>query len=116
MRKVYLKLILFLFVLFAVPLHADNVLASTPAIYVGKTDVDVSAGTISKYVFTPVFSGSYTFCSVGSADTYGYLYSADGTVLKSDDDSGTDRNFKITYTLEKGVQYYFGVEYYSPYI
>lgn len=116
MRKVYLKLILLLFVLFAVPLHADNVLASTPAIYVGKTDVEVSAGTISKYVFTPVFSGSYTFCSVGSADTYGYLYSADGTVLKSDDDSGTDRNFKITYTLEKGVQYYFGVEYYSPYI
>lgn len=113
MRKLYLNLMLFLFLLFAVPLHADNVWGATQTISVGKRDVSVSAGTISKFAFSPAASGSYSFFSTGSADTYGYLYDASGTVLKSDDDSGTGSNFKITYTLEKGVQYYFGVKYYN---
>ena len=78
-------------------------------------DVEVNGTNIVKIPFTPEFTHSYTFVSKhpGNTDTYGYLYDASGTkVLTSNDDGAGNKQFKITYTLNAGTTYYFGVRYY----
>lgn len=47
--------------------------------------------------------------TTGSTDTYGSLYDEDGQRLDSDDDSGTDYNFRIARTLGAG-RYFVRVE------
>ena len=49
-------------------------------------------------VFKPTVSGTYTFTSSSSADTYGRLYDANMSSLTSDDDTAGSRQFKMTYT------------------
>jgi hypothetical protein len=56
--------------------------------------------------FTPTSSGTYTFSSSGSSDTLGTLYSASQTIIASDDDSGTDLNFRISRSLTANTTYY----------
>lgn len=68
-------------------------------------------GVIKYFSFTPETSGSYSFTSLGSCDTYGYFYSEEGTV--TDDDSGSGTNFLINAYLEAGVTYCFGARLYS---
>ena len=65
------------------------------------------------FSFVPAKSGPFTFYSTGGDDTYGYLYDENFNILESDDDSGDMVNFKIDYSFLEGVQYYFGVRYYS---
>lgn len=67
------------------------------------------------YRFTASISNAvaYTIYTSGSVDTIGRLYSSDGTLLASDDDSGTDCNFKITKQLTTGATYYVKVKGYS---
>lgn len=74
--------------------------------------VQISTGGQKVYfAFTPTTSGSYTIQSTGSSDTYGRLYNASQTQLTSNNDGGTNYNFKITYTLTAGTTYYVAVCY-----
>lgn len=78
--------------------------------------VDVSietAGDVQYFKFIPDADANYSFYSSGSDDTYVTLYNEYGEELSSDDDSGTDRNFKINYYLNAGVIYYFGSKFFS---
>ena len=70
------------------------------------------AGKHFWFKFTPSETGTYTFESSGSVDTYGVLYQGD-TLLHSDDDDGNNRNFKLSYRLIAGTQYRFLVKGYS---
>lgn len=55
--------------------------------------------------------GLYTFESYGNTDTYATLSNklTPTTVIKSDDDSGIDGNFRISETLQAGQTYYLKV-------
>ena len=70
-------------------------------------------GQLVYFAFTPTESKTYTIYSTGSSDTYGYLYNASQTQITSDDDSGSNRNFSITYSMTAGTTYYIVVKYYS---
>lgn len=72
-------------------------------------NISVTSNGVSNkkyYAFVPLVSGSVTIYSTSSWDTYGYLYDSNKKELKQDDDSGTDRNFSITYSVEAGKLYY----------
>ena len=62
------------------------------------------------YRFVAPGDGDLTVTTTGSEDTYGSLWSGDGTtLLKRDDDAGEGNNFQITHTVTKGTVYYIGV-------
>lgn len=63
-------------------------------------------GTYQYYKFVPECTGVYVFYTDGSYDTRGYLYNSSRNQIASDDDSGYEDNFNITYTLSKGETYY----------
>lgn len=65
------------------------------------------------FKFVPTESGTYSFFTTGSMDTYGYLVNSSHTVLASNDDSGAGSNFKIDYALTKGQAYYVSVQGYG---
>ncbi|MDD6583778.1 MAG: hypothetical protein PUF07_02090, partial [Bacteroidales bacterium] len=66
------------------------------------------------YRFVAPGDGELTVTATGSEDTYGSLWSGDGTtLLKEDDETGEGHNFQITYTVTKGTVYYIGVRRYS---
>ena len=71
-----------------------------------KSVVIDTAGEYVYFKFVPTATKSYTISSQGSRDTYGYLYNSSTELIKSDDDSGNDLNFSITYTLNAGRTYY----------
>ena len=50
-------------------------------------------------------AGKLVVNTTGSLDTYGYLYNGDGSVLLSDDDSGSGKNFSISYDVKAGTYY-----------
>ena len=77
-----------------------------------KNDVIAQGGDRLYYRFTPEESGDYIFYSSAEGDTYGILYDADMNELVSDDDSGSERNFRITYGLEAGTPYILCAYYY----
>ena len=74
-------------------------------------DVNVPAGEIVRIPFVPEYTHEYVFRStLSSGDTYGYIYDSEGKQLVFDDDSGGNRQFMITYTLNAGETYYLGVK------
>lgn len=88
--------------------------ATTFSIAAGETKtLQVNAETIY-LAFTPTVSGMYTFSSNASSDLdpYGTLYTGDMAVITSDDHSGGNENFKITYHLDAGTKYYFGARFF----
>jgi hypothetical protein len=84
-------------------------------VFTGAGSVSLSVNGLSQvyYKFTPKTSKQYTFYTEGSYDTYGYLYDKDGNQLTSNDDGGTNQNFKFTYSCTAGTTYYIGVRRYS---
>ncbi|MDO5398815.1 MAG: chitobiase/beta-hexosaminidase C-terminal domain-containing protein, partial [bacterium] len=70
-------------------------------------------GAVRYFKFTPFESGTYVLESTGNSDTYGSVYSSSGSLLYSDDDSGTGANFRISFSAGSGTSYYLGVKYYS---
>ena len=64
-----------------------------------------TAGDMRYFKFVPSSNMKIRFYSTGSCDTYGYLYSAGLNLLSSDDDSGADQNFNITYNVEANTTY-----------
>ena len=75
--------------------------------------VIVEEGEEVKYAFTPAYTETYTFYSISDYDTFGRLYDGEENLLYADDDGGENVNFSISYSLEAGVTYYFGVSYLS---
>jgi len=82
----------------------------------------ISAGGAYRFKITFAKSGSATFYTTGSSDTYGYLSAsatwdsssrAPSTYLKQDDDSGDGNNFSIKYDVTAGTTYYVYVRLYS---
>lgn len=66
------------------------------------------------YRFVAPGDGDLTVTTTGSVDTYGSLWSSDGTNrLTFNDDKDEDSNFKFTYTVTKGTVYYIGVRRYN---
>ena len=76
-------------------------------------NVQIESNEITYLKFVPTASGVYTFTSLSSDDTYGYLYDSGKNQLTSDDDDGSGNNFRITYELTKGTTYYWGVRFYD---
>ena len=62
------------------------------------------------FSFRPTTDATYTFTTSGSLDTYAVLYNREYEKLTSDDDSGTDKNFSISYRLSAGKTYYLTVK------
>jgi len=89
-------------------------LENVTAITVGSTaSVTLNGSAELKYMFIPLVSGNVTITTTGSYDTYGALYSANGTLLRRDDDTGSGDNFQIVYNVTAGEAYYIGVRGYS---
>jgi hypothetical protein len=68
-------------------------------------------GDEDMFKFIPTATGKYRFESIGSTDTYGYLYDFDGNLLSSNDD-GRAPNFFIEYNLTKNQVYYIKIKHY----
>lgn len=75
--------------------------ADGAAVQLGSQSVSGTNEGVYVY-FTAPSSGTYVFQTYGSDDTYGTLYSyPDGDYLASNDDGGENRNFKISYYLDR---------------
>ncbi len=125
-KRISLRVVSFILVacmlLAFVPYSAkkSHVEAAAPASYTtitsgsSKSVSITSSGQIKYFKFVPTVSGTYKFYSSGgSIDTYGYLLNSSGSQLASDDDSGTDNHFSISYSLTAGATYYWGAKMYG---
>ena len=66
------------------------------------------------YAFTPAASGFYTFTAdSGGYDTCCYLYDAQWTYYRGNDNAGSSRDFRLTAQLSAGETYYFEVRFYG---
>ena len=72
----------------------------------------IDAGETKSYTITPTEDGTWTFTSFADADSYGYLYDAEGNQLTYNDDGGYNNNFQITYELKAGETYTVSVRWY----
>ncbi|MBC2581761.1 S8 family serine peptidase [Clostridium sp. DJ247] len=70
------------------------------------------AGDFDFFKFTPTVSGSYTICTTGTTDTYGYLYDVNQNQLAYNDDSNGTTNFTIRYALIANQTYYIKIRHY----
>ena len=61
------------------------------------------------FKFVPTVSGYYSFFSSATTDTYAYLYDSSFEYIYENDDGGNEYNFNLSYELEAGEIYYFGV-------
>lgn len=75
-------------------------------LYTAETVNIQNGGGYRTFAITPETDTPAGFLSSGSCDTYAVLYDADMTRLRSDDDSGADKNFKLCYQLKAGNTYY----------
>lgn len=76
----------------------------------------VIKSSFAYFKFVPTATRTYTIQSSGSYDYVGTLYTGSPTSyrqLTTDDDSGGNRQFKISYTLNSGQTYYIAVRTYS---
>lgn len=82
-------------------------LENLPSISGNETqNVIIENTDVSKcFKFTPSQSGSLTFYSTGSSDTFGRLLDSDMAELEYNDDNGEDRNFRIRYNVNARETY-----------
>jgi hypothetical protein len=87
--------------------------AAAPTVYTDiladdTASVTISTGGSAKYFrFVPTASGTYKFYSTNNtADSKASLLDASGNVLTTDDDSGSNFNFSITYDCSARTTYY----------
>ncbi len=94
--------------------HGDDIYHAT-RLYINspKSGVINYGGDVDYFVVNSGAYTSLTFYTTGSTDTYGYLYSASGSILDSDDDSGQSYNFSISYSVTPFTDYYIKVRHYS---
>lgn len=70
----------------------------------GTHSTSLSAGQHLWYKFIPATTGTYTFLTTGSTDTYGELFQGSSS-LHTNDDGGEGRNFSIQRSLTAGTEY-----------
>lgn len=76
------------------------------------SDNQVVSNTITKsgeskyFKFVPSRTGTYTFETTGTANTFITVYDINGNIVASDDDSGTNFNAKVTNYLYRNNTYY----------
>ncbi|MCB4763908.1 MAG: PPC domain-containing protein, partial [Sulfurovum sp.] len=63
------------------------------------------AGDVDWFKVVIPSAGRLVAETTGSTDTVGILYDASGTEIVTDNDSGTDTNFKITQSVTAGTYY-----------
>ena len=86
-------------------------IGTSPADYPSLTLGTPATATVNEenpkafFRFVPTESCHYAFYSTGDNDTYGNLYNSEMTEIASDDDSGTDYNFRIESNLAAGEVY-----------
>lgn len=82
-------------------------LENLPSISGNETqNVIIEDTNVSKcFKFTPSQSGSLTFYSTGSSDTFGRLLDSNMTELAYNDDNGEDLNFRISYNVNARETY-----------
>jgi len=69
--------------------------------------VVLAQGEYKVFSFTPEADGTYCFYSFDNdRDPYGWLVGPDFAIIRRDDDSGGEGNFRIVAALEEGVTYY----------
>ena len=91
----------------------------TAAAFPAGADVGQVTGSIpyknslGYWSFVPDEDAVYVFDALGSRDTLGSLYSADGTLLATDDNSGDDMNFLVSAPMTAGQTYYLRGSYVS---
>lgn len=72
----------------------------------GKMVEIIKPGGTEYFMFKPAVNTMYTMETIGTCDTYMYLYDSNGLQISSNDDGGQERNAKITYRLEANKFYY----------
>lgn len=105
---------------FMVPYASVTANAAAPASYETITAGSsasvriTSAGSAKYFRFVPTQSGTYKFYSSDyTSDPYGALLDASGNELTSDDDSGDNANFSITYDCAANTTYYIKARLYN---
>lgn len=88
---------------------SETVAGDQEFITLGQTLNVYATGGIRKIPFVPKVTHEYVFQFKAPNSTYGYIYDADGKMLKS----GYSGNGNITYSLTAGGIYYLGVMWYS---
>ncbi len=68
-----------------------------------------NASDVDFFAFTPSMDGVYTFESNGGFDVKGEVYNSNQTLIKSDDNSGENNNFKMNISLLANQTYYLKV-------
>jgi len=84
-------------------------------------NASIGSGGDNDYYLFYFNGGTLNAFSLGSIDTYAYLYNSSGSLLTSNDDSGVNRNFHINRSATAGWYYLRVRHYYSstgtgPYI
>lgn len=70
-------------------------------------------GQVYYYKFVCDTNEKFAIQSSGSSDTSVFLYNSQGELIASDENSGTDSNFRLITSLTVGETYYFGIRYYD---
>lgn len=92
----------------AVDDHGQSFLCATPVAVDGGDDGEIDSGTtsdIDMFTFTLGSAATVTLASSGSTDVDGSLFDVNGTLIDSDEDSGTGDNFQIVHYLAAGKYY-----------
>lgn len=86
--------------------HGGDISTATPMGVPGTRAGELEVGGDEDF-FRLVLSkaGTLTVRSSGATDTYGYLLNSAGSILISDDDSGSNTNFQFTQDLPPGIYY-----------
>ena len=85
---------------------ADATIATVNEVIYGSIE---SMGDIDMYKFTAQADAIYTISTLGSTNTFGYLYDDKQLLRMSDDNSGDGDNFYFSSTLIAGKVYYIKV-------
>ncbi len=89
------------------PGNDDSAHATDLGSQCGTTNAQIDCvGDEDHYRFVPPTTGSYSFATTGTTDTYLQLFDDSGNLLISDEDSGQDANGAFTFTLNQGSTYF----------
>ncbi len=118
LKKVLSMLLAIVMIASTVPvaaIAADASATDSSVLQLGVAQMAVisSPGERAEFYFTPEESGVYAFYSMGSYDTYGYLYLENGTLVQRDDDSGDGNNFHVGFKMTAGQTYKLEAEFLS---
>ena len=87
---------------------------SSDALTIGQNTYVIETGGDTVYrPFVPPSNDMYTFFSVGTDDTYGFLLDNEGNEIDFNDDGGAGRNFSMDDNLNKGETYWIGARFYD---